>query len=555
MGQLPVQPYPIRDHDKYRALIVANTAPANARLASFDVHQGYNVLWDLDCMTSDLPKPNLLHTMQLGMLKHLLGWLSVFLKQHNRFEAFNNIWLSVPVYLDMAQPWRTYEEVSSWQGKEIKTMSCFLVAILRCALRAPSASQHGIFNQAIECSRALVEFYLYSQYGLYDEQTLALMSTALWDFHHFKDVFRQFRASKSVTQEVKAHQKELIAERDKELKSMKFKTAAHHERQRKSWNEFISTEMIEHHTDGSDFNFPKIHQMLYFREQIQCYGCRKQWCTETGESSHCTQMKIPYNKSNRSGDIYTQILEHYLRIDAFTVRRLNHNAHGTMDTTGSGVTNLPTVKGLKFIFVQGSTMLKSDTFAAILASVGDLYLRRDLQRATSSSLVSRRVETNLEALICCSARVYHGVQIPVTNTHGDQVIQTVRYTGEQTWHGQGPWNDWVWVVTSRPREGQEPAYKALRGRVPYRLLKLFNLPDLGGLVWCAFAQTTIPSVDGIPERASGMVRVTEAAKGSGYVEISGGNITSAAHLIPEELGTAGTTRKAWIANSHIDLTT
>jgi len=40
--------------------------------------------------------------MQLGMLKHLLGWLSVFLKQHKRFEVFNNIWLSVPAYLDMA---------------------------------------------------------------------------------------------------------------------------------------------------------------------------------------------------------------------------------------------------------------------------------------------------------------------------------------------------------------------------------------------------------------------------------------------------------------------
>jgi len=279
------------------------------------------------------------------------------------------------------------------------------------------------------------------------------MSTALWDFHHFKDVFRQFRAGKSVTQEGKACRKELIVERDKELKSMKFKTAAHRECQRKSWNEFISAEMIEHHADGSDFNFPKIHQMLHFREQIQRYGCLKQRSTETGESSHHTQIKIPYNKSNRSGDIYMQILEHYLCINAFAVQRLNRNAHGTVNTTGSGETNLPTVKGLKFVSVQGSTMSKGDKFAAILVSVGDLYLRRELQQATSSFLVSHRVETNLEALICCSVWVYHGIQIPVTNMHGDQVIQTVRCTGEHTWHGQGPRNDWVWVDTSRPRQG------------------------------------------------------------------------------------------------------
>jgi len=65
----------------------------------------------------------------------------------------------------------------------------------------------------------------------------------------------------------------------------------------------------------------------------------------------------------------------------------------------------------------------------------------------------------------------------------------------------------------------------------------------------------IPSMGGMPERASGMVRVTEAIKGSGYVVISGGNITGAAHLIPKEPSTSETTRKVCIVNSHIDLTT
>ena len=254
-------------------------------------------------------------------------------------------------------------------------------------------------------------------------------------------------------------------------------------------------------------------------------------------------------------DIYTQILGHYLRSDALAVRKLNPDAYGTVNTTGSGEPNLPTVSGLKFFSVQGSTISKSNTFAAVLASVGDFYLRRERQHATSSFLVSRSVETHLEALICCTARVYDGFQIPVTNMHGDQVIQTIRCTGEQRWHRQDPQNDWVWVQTSHPREGQEPAYKALWGRIPYRLLKLFNLQVLGGLVWCAFVQTTIPSVDGMPERASRMVRVMEATKGGGYTVISGGNITGAAHLIPEEPGTSRTTRKALIVNSHIDLTT
>jgi len=106
-------------------------------------------------------------------------------------------------------------------------MSHFLVAVLHCARRAPSASLRDVFNQAIECSQAFVEFYFYSQYDSHNEQTLGLMSTALQNFHHFKDVFRQFGAGKRVTQEGEACRKELITERDNELKSMKFKTAAH----------------------------------------------------------------------------------------------------------------------------------------------------------------------------------------------------------------------------------------------------------------------------------------------------------------------------------------
>ena len=69
-------------------------------------------------------------------------------------------------------------------------MSHFLVAVLHCALHAPSTSQRDVFNQAIECSRAFVEFYFYSQYDSHNEQTLGPMSTALQNFHHFKDVFR-----------------------------------------------------------------------------------------------------------------------------------------------------------------------------------------------------------------------------------------------------------------------------------------------------------------------------------------------------------------------------
>ena len=128
-----------------------------------NVNPGFNILWHLDCVTSDLPKPDLLHTMQIGMLKHLLQWLHEFLKQHKRLDKFNDIWLSVPAYLDMTKSRCAYEQVAHWNGGEIKTTTRLLVGVVRIALRDPTPAQHDGFKRAVECTRSLIEFYFYGQ--------------------------------------------------------------------------------------------------------------------------------------------------------------------------------------------------------------------------------------------------------------------------------------------------------------------------------------------------------------------------------------------------------
>ena len=54
-------------------------------------------------------------------------------------------------------------------------------------------------------------------YTALNEETLDLMHSPLRNFHRSKDVFRQFRAGKKVTQEDKARQKELDAESGEEF--------------------------------------------------------------------------------------------------------------------------------------------------------------------------------------------------------------------------------------------------------------------------------------------------------------------------------------------------
>jgi len=75
-----------RDHNLYRTLRDANTKAADDELSSRHVHRGFKVFQHMPCIVSDLPKPNLLHTLQIGMLDHLQKWIFHFMKTHERLD-------------------------------------------------------------------------------------------------------------------------------------------------------------------------------------------------------------------------------------------------------------------------------------------------------------------------------------------------------------------------------------------------------------------------------------------------------------------------------------
>jgi len=211
---------------------------------------------------------------------------------------------------------------------------------------------------------------------------------------------------------------------------------------------------------------------------------------------------------------------------------------------------------VKFTSEQRSSgQTKIVTFATLLESVHDDHLENAIRHQTNRSLQSRKIKIGSEDLLQCAVNIYHGIRVPISNMYGEQKIQYVRCTGEKTWYGQPARHDWVWVKASNHHHDHEPAYGALQGCVPYRLLKLFKLSAGGGHFWCAFVQTTTPAAGGTPERASGMVKVVTPSAGRGYAVISSDTIAGAAHLIPEEPDCSGIANKGWIVNSHIDLAT
>jgi len=211
----PDKQYPRRDDNLYRTLSDANTKAADAELSSPHGQRGFNVFWHILWILSDLPKlilakPDLLHTMQIGMLDHLQKWIFHFMKMHKRLDKYNAIWLSVATYHDLTPKNKSYEEISQWNWKEIKERSWYLLGVVTQSIWGGSPAQCPIFNHPFLCTRALLEFYMYAPYKSDDDATLSYMEDALHHFHTFKDVFLLGQAGNKTKVKANALRMELM---------------------------------------------------------------------------------------------------------------------------------------------------------------------------------------------------------------------------------------------------------------------------------------------------------------------------------------------------------
>ena len=127
--------HPQRDHNLYGMLSDVNTMAANAKLSSRLVHRRFNMFRHIPWIVSDLPQPDLLHTLQIGMLDHLEKWICHFTKKHECLDKYNAIRLSVPAYHHLTPKTKSYEEVSQWNGKKMEEMSRYLPGVVTMSLR------------------------------------------------------------------------------------------------------------------------------------------------------------------------------------------------------------------------------------------------------------------------------------------------------------------------------------------------------------------------------------------------------------------------------------
>jgi hypothetical protein len=507
------------------------------------------------------------------------------LSKYHRMERFDGIWKSSPAYLDIPSPTKAYSEVSQWTGKEMRRWQKHLVATLKASLTSPKAAEEGPFNQAIRCIRALVEFSFYSRYDFHDELTLGYMEEALVTFHKEKVVFLPWQTKKKSESQIKAAEVKYRLQRDAAQDDLKAqgKSAAFRKRDYDSWNTFIDGKSDDARQNLGDFNFPKIHLLTHFQEQIEYFVTLKQWSTDNLEVQH-RAIKAGYRAGNRNpGNYELQFLNYLARQEAFAVRRRNIVAlqrrrgwNGRpLDAANDEAGAVRASPVPSAVLPPARKVLNGMYERKQIGKILQLNTELDSEEVIDIAWKHPRVKNGFvskESLSKAWVTQFKTIELPVQDFATLKwSIQKVRSTGLLSWIAAAPRNDWVWVETDSAQRDNPNAsarysqgqYGALHGRLPARLCCLFKLmlpPQANSssqsqvTLHLALIAGTRAVNAGNPEAHSGLVKV-EKNSGKPYEIISAIRISGAAHMLPEIPDEWEKDNRYWWINSMIDFTT
>jgi hypothetical protein len=563
-GDFPDRMAPFRDHALYERLLLDGKTE---ELTHRGVIAAHNVLWQIDAVVGDLPKPDLLHCMQLGILNHLLEWVTDFLQESQRLELFNQLWVSIPPYQDMLRPKKSFQEVGQWQGKEIKTMSRFLLACFAASLdNPPNNETRESFTEAILCVRAALEFYMYARYPSHTDTTLGYMSDSLRRFHDHKNVFSRYRADKKVRAAAKKQETEMIAEREAELRNSGL-SATQKRNITTRWRSKIDLEKTKTLEDGGQFNLPKMHAMRHFVPQIERFGSLLGFDSSITEVSHKFSIKHGYNASNRNVSYTEQILNYNARNEQIATRNWNisvarqkfnsQNCDANKTRFAFPPKPASTLKSRQYEKGKG----KIKTFRDLLAKVSlpQTHNTDSFYNLTHIFVDRQGFDLTRDDLLATPAALYHSLHVSVEDWQKyEWKIHNIRATNDREWMRSGcSRQDWVWVRQKASR--QHLPYKALRGRLPAQVCFFFSLSIATHdkpreMVPLALVRVTEPVNSGTAENALAMPRVAiPTVMAKRYAVIHAGSIEGAAHVVPLVPDNEKNTR--WIVNTHIDLET
>src|SRR5258706_1527498 len=203
MGELPREPTTPWNHIRYKRYFVR--ADYNS-LHADGVKPVNNVLWHFtNIEPPSLVHVDLLHGIYLGILDHLMTWVTSFLEDIRRMNVFSEIWQAIPPYPGFIAPNRPYTQVSQWTGKEMRNLGRVILAAFAAAIRRTddctklTPAQLMDANKAISAVRYFTDFHLLSQYQTHTLHTVSYIRQSLEKLHANKRVFLKYRAGKTTS--------------------------------------------------------------------------------------------------------------------------------------------------------------------------------------------------------------------------------------------------------------------------------------------------------------------------------------------------------------------
>jgi len=184
-----------------------------------------------------------------------------------------------------------------------------------------TGGQQQEFKKAILCVRYITDFGLIPRYHSHTDSTVKYMRTYLQKFHESKDVFLRYRAGKKARRQAEDISKQFTEEIDPRrvtdigLSATQCACLVEDDQEERAYR---ISQVLE---EDSHFNFPKLHLLSHYPDQIAQYGSLSQYSIEICEASH-KPLKDTYHRSNHA-DRIPQIIDSYTREHNFAVREMN----------------------------------------------------------------------------------------------------------------------------------------------------------------------------------------------------------------------------------------
>jgi len=313
-------------------------------------------------------------------------------------------------------------------------------------------------------------------------------------------------------------------------------------------------------TTEAHYNFPKIHLISYFVEQISRYGSLPQYSTEICEALY-KPLKDAYCRSNHINPM-PQIIQTYTRAHSFAMRERNleewttelehipQDIKGVIRPTHPSL-HLPqgTPLDLRQMRLQGPISTRR---IFNLSTLQDHYQLPDLKALTTRYLIrnpfqdAQEPQASADQLIDAPLEAFNTLQVPIPTFNNDgYLLHRIHCTGPNLFRKQEKRNDWVFV---RRRKSATQVQGSLRGRVPAKLNALFKLRDLLANTCYHLAHVSLLTIIGspTPDGLESMILVGKPMK-SHVIRVA--DIEGMAHLVivnPEEL---------YLVNNRIDVHT